>query len=411
LRLVRVGEPRLVWSRRASDGVDELTFNLKGTAVAVVEGLRMGKRRTVRLMCAVSGETTATVDMDADVWRLDSLSDAELVLSCGDGTVRLCDSVDLEEIARFRDHADGGEDEILLSLMAMDPGRTVVVTATGEDVYAPVVARGLRLGTQGTMTMSPPSDVTCIAVSPDGGSFAYSIMGGWSFVQWRGSGGQLVRSDRPVDVRAVAIAIDEPNGCFIVVGAFGELQTFGLDTGRLESFRTIQLLNQEYGLDAAVVLAEQGRVVVVEERMVQLVRFNSDDTVALRTEEAYAVPPVVSSPDGSLVATASSDAAIRLWRTTDGRRVSILRRHRDAITGLRFSSDGQRLISADEGGVVCAWDVSDAYLRGAELTEWIRNRTGEGVLFLEENEDLLLRDVLREGDSRDVIGALDRLDQ
>lgn len=411
LRLVRIGEPRLLWTSLANQGVDELAVDPTGATVAAVEGFHIGQRKIIRLMSAESGETVKELDVGSDAWRLHFRDAAELIVSCGDGTVRLYGSEEAKETRRFRDHVKKSSDEeVLLDLMEAADDGGVIVTATGEDTVAPVVARDLRSNARKRVTKSTPAAVQCIAVTPDGEKLAYSDAEGESFVIQRSTGKVLVQVEGPTF--ALKIAIDEARSRVIVLGRFGELEIFDLETGEGEPPHTIKLLNQEYGLETGILLPARNLAVVAEERLVQIVELDSKKAMPLQSADGFAIPPIAASPDGSLVAAASPDAAVRLWRTSDGRRVSILRQHRSAISALCFTPNGRRLISADEQGVVCAWDVSDAYLRGHALTQWIQSRIAQGLLVLNklDNENLLLQDVLSgsESRSRDLMKALDR---
>jgi WD40 repeat protein len=70
------------------------------------------------------------------------------------------------------------------------------------------------------------------------------------------------------------------------------------------------------------------------------------------------------SPDGTLLATGSTDGTARLW-SSSGRLLRVLR-HRGHVLSVRFSADGSRLVTASGDGTAGVWDV----------------RTGERILLL-----------------------------
>lgn len=102
--------------------------------------------------------------------------------------------------------------------------------------------------------------------------------------------------------------------------------------------------------------ATQGRVVISAD--------NAAEIVAVHTLEGHAekVNSVAFSPDGSLLASGSSDGRVRLWRTNDGSLLQILEGHSDDVRSVTFTPDGDRLASGSEDGTVRIWSVSDGSL-------------------------------------------------
>lgn len=75
-----------------------------------------------------------------------------------------------------------------------------------------------------------------------------------------------------------------------------------------------------------------------------------------------AVIAVGVSPDSSLIASASVDQTIKLWRR-DGTLVATLKGHKGAVRAVDFSPDGQILASASEDGTIKLWQLDGKLLR------------------------------------------------
>ncbi|MEJ6486426.1 AAA-like domain-containing protein [Nostoc punctiforme UO1] len=68
------------------------------------------------------------------------------------------------------------------------------------------------------------------------------------------------------------------------------------------------------------------------------------------------------SPDSSLIASASIDNTVKLWRR-DGTEVATLKGHKGAVRAVDFSSDGQILASAGEDGTIKLWKLDGTLLK------------------------------------------------
>lgn len=70
-----------------------------------------------------------------------------------------------------------------------------------------------------------------------------------------------------------------------------------------------------------------------------------------------AVRAVAFSLDGSCIASGGSDGAIRLWNATSGAAIAAFGDQAATIHGLAWSPDGSRIASAAADGIVHVWDV------------------------------------------------------
>jgi len=85
-----------------------------------------------------------------------------------------------------------------------------------------------------------------------------------------------------------------------------------------------------------------------------------------------AVLAVDVSPDSSLIASASIDKTIKLWRR-NGTEVATLKGHTATVRAVDFSSDGQILASASEDGTIKLWKLDGTLLntfKGHTASVW-----------------------------------------
>jgi len=83
-----------------------------------------------------------------------------------------------------------------------------------------------------------------------------------------------------------------------------------------------------------------------------------------------AVNAVACSPDGSLLASASTDKSIRLWNSHTGEQIAVMTGHERSVMTVAFSNDGRRIASGSDDQTVRIWDVGTGnsllVLRGHE---------------------------------------------
>lgn len=67
---------------------------------------------------------------------------------------------------------------------------------------------------------------------------------------------------------------------------------------------------------------------------------------------------VAFSPDGTTLASASSDGTVRQWDAKRGKPKSTLTGHTGSVRNVAYSPDGSVLASASEDNSVLLWDLS-----------------------------------------------------
>ena len=69
------------------------------------------------------------------------------------------------------------------------------------------------------------------------------------------------------------------------------------------------------------------------------------------------VNSIAFSPDGRILASASSDKVIRLWDMEKGKEIKELKGHKDGVISVTFSPDGTRLASTSYDKIIRLWNI------------------------------------------------------
>ncbi len=130
-------------------------------------------------------------------------------------------------------------------------------------------------------------------------------------------------------------------------------------TARL--WRVPDLTPPNSGLSIASLSPDGQTIAAVNDKTIQLWRRNHGTIQPLAIAFKGHTAPITAlefSPDGTLIASASTDKTIKLWNVTTGSQLRTLTGHRDRVTALSFRPDGKLLASGSADKTIKLWNVS-----------------------------------------------------
>ena len=144
-----------------------------------------------------------------------------------------------------------------------------------------------------------------------------------------------------------------------------DLIIVGFDNGVFSVFEMpsathIQSLSvSKYALGSAAINCSGEWIAFASKKLGQLLvwEWKSETYVLKQQAHYYDVNMVAFSPDGQLLATGADDSKVKLWNVSSGFCFVTFSNHIGPITGLKFASQGNAVVSSSLDGTVRAFDL------------------------------------------------------
>jgi WD40 repeat protein len=194
--------------------------------------------------------------------------------------------------------------------------------------------------------------------------------GGWNDEVWLcdAGTGQLLQTfpGQAVVVSDVAIS---PDGRLLASSGFHRASHY---TAWLWDIGTGNLVQQLDALDVfgiafspALPSGASSRAIALvrRDKTLQLWDLGANQLVhTLEEPSSEVVYSIAFSPDGHVFAAGGSSSTVRLWDTSTGELLQVLKGHTDTVTSIIFNSDGHILASGSLDGTIRLWNVSTGQL-------------------------------------------------
>lgn len=235
----------------------------------------------------------------------------------------------------------------------------------GENLQQIILERGQEDKQRVTITIEGDNNgILSVQVSPDGQWLATGSSAG-QLIMWDVQNGKRIREFDVPKNRVSAVDFTPDGKLLVASGNLNGIHVFGAETGKRRS-----LLSGNARREVVFALDPKGKRLVSSEkssRSVQIWNLESGDLEREINHPMDAVNAIAFSPDGTQVALTGregfSSGRLGVWNVASGEEQSLDEPgHSRPVTKLAFSPDSQLLATASFDQTICLWKVKTAQL-------------------------------------------------
>jgi len=258
---------------------------------------------------------------------------------------------------------DAGQTTRLPGVVAPPP------SASAPAPLVPIAAATAARVTHYHTLLEPRAPVSSVAFAPDGELLAAADMAGTVWL-WRVGDATLLHKLNGAEQGATCLAFAAAGRALVVGAGNGELRIYRLPEGALQD-----RLAWFAGIVNSLAVAPDGHTLATgdSQNLVHLWRLADDaPSHAARIQpvatlqghhgQRAMVRSVAFAPEGHVLASASDDMTVHLWRGADGLLLHTLQGHTGPVLNVAFAPDGEQLASAAADGTIRLWRTSTGVL-------------------------------------------------
>ncbi len=303
----------------------------------------------------------------ADVYELSWSPDGRWLASGGaDGLVKIWPGDALQTV----ELSPSGGDEVR-AIARCDAGRVAV--AREKEISILDVATGAA---QRVLSLDQPIALACapgarrLAIGTEEGGFLVDIGGARPAIHPLPGHHQLMAAPEDGEPRDQAapvpeVAFSRDGRLAASIGADGSVRVW--DAATVKQVQALEARPQDHTYATSIDFGARGDTIVVGDSSGELVEWRLSDAREVRRARLHrsAIVALEVSPDGSRIATASSDRSVFLIRQSDLTVERTIEEHAALLSSIDWSPDGQLLVTGSEDLSAFVWEASSGGLVGA----------------------------------------------